>query len=57
MNFNACWTLVHVKENLPKKNNSLRNFWSFSRANFDLKRLFSSKVIHKSRLGLADGEK
>ena len=55
MNLNACWTLV--KENLPKKNDSLRNFWSFSRAKFDLKRLFSSKVIHKSRLGLDDREK
>ena len=55
MNLNACWTLV--KENLLKKNDSLRNFWSFSRAKFDLKRSFSSKVIHKSRLGLADREK
>lgn len=54
MNLKACWTLV--KENLPKKNNSLKNFWSFSKASIDLKRLFSSKVIYKSRLGLADRE-
>ena len=55
MNLNACCTLV--KENLPKKNNPLINFWSFSKANIDLKRLFSSKVIHKSVSGLADREK
>ena len=30
---------------------------SFSKANIDLKRLFSSKVIHKSVSGLADREK
>ena len=55
MNLNACCTLV--KENLPKKNNPLRNFWSFSEANINLKRLFNSKVIHESVSGLADRDK
>ena len=55
MKLNVCCTLV--KENLSKENNPLRNFWSFSKANIYLKRLFSSKVIHKSVFGLANREK
>ena len=55
MKLNACCTLV--KENLSKKNNPLRNFWSFSKANIYFKRLFSLKVIHKSVFGLANREK
>ena len=55
MKLNACCTLV--KENLSKKNNPLRNFWSFLKANNYFKRLFSLKVIHKSVFGLANREK
>ena len=55
MNLNACCTLVN--ENLTKKNNPLRNFWSFSQENIDLEQLFNSKVIHKSVSELTDREK